>query len=154
MCRSTTAASARASARPIVPTRCAASTGSVMPTARNMPISATTSVKAQHNPDVTVRARGVMEKCTYCVQRISRARRDAEKDDRTIADGEVVTACQAACPTRAITFGDLNDTDARVNALAQRAAALRAARPSRHAAAHDLSGAPAQSESGSAGAGA
>jgi len=62
-----------------------------------------------------VRARGVMEKCTYCVQRISRARRQAEKTDRPIADGEVVTACQAACPTRAITFGDKNNKNTRVN---------------------------------------
>jgi molybdopterin-containing oxidoreductase family iron-sulfur binding subunit len=75
------------------------------------------SVKAAHNPDVTVRARGVMEKCTYCVQRISRARREAEKTDRPIAEGEVVTACQAACPTRAISFGDKNNKDSRVNAL-------------------------------------
>ena len=74
-------------------------------------------VKAAHNPDVTVRARGVMEKCTYCVQRISRARREAEKTDRPIADGDVVTACQAACPTRAITFGDKNNKRTRVNAL-------------------------------------
>jgi molybdopterin-containing oxidoreductase family iron-sulfur binding subunit len=75
------------------------------------------SVKAAHNPDVTVRARGVMEKCTYCVQRISGARRAAEKEDRTITDGEVVTACQAACPTRAISFGDKNDKASRVAAL-------------------------------------
>jgi molybdopterin-containing oxidoreductase family iron-sulfur binding subunit len=75
------------------------------------------SVKASHNPDVTVRARGVMEKCTYCVQRISRARRKAEKDDRPIAEGEVVTACQAACPTRAISFGDKNKKDSRVSTL-------------------------------------
>jgi molybdopterin-containing oxidoreductase family iron-sulfur binding subunit len=74
-------------------------------------------VRAAHNPDVTVRARGVMEKCTYCVQRISRARRDAEKNDRPIAEGEVVTACQSACPTRAISFGDKNNKDAHVNAL-------------------------------------
>jgi Fe-S-cluster-containing dehydrogenase component len=67
------------------------------------------TIKAQHNPDVSTRQRGVMEKCTYCVQRISRARRTAKKEDRPIADGEVVTACQSACPTRAITFGDLND---------------------------------------------
>ena len=69
------------------------------------------------NPDVTVRGRGVMEKCTYCVQRISRARRAAEKEHRTIRDGEVVTACQAACPTRAISFGDLSDANSRINAL-------------------------------------
>jgi molybdopterin-containing oxidoreductase family iron-sulfur binding subunit len=69
------------------------------------------------NPDVTVRSRGVMEKCTYCVQRISRARRGAEKEERRIADGEVVTACEAACPTRAIAFGNLALPDSRVNAL-------------------------------------
>jgi molybdopterin-containing oxidoreductase family iron-sulfur binding subunit len=74
------------------------------------------SVEAQFNPDVTVRGRGVMEKCTYCVQRISRARRDSEKSDSPIPDGGVVTACQAACPTRAITFGDLNVTESKVNA--------------------------------------
>jgi molybdopterin-containing oxidoreductase family iron-sulfur binding subunit len=74
-------------------------------------------VKAAHNPDVSVRARGVMEKCTYCVQRISRARRAAEKDDRPIGTGEVVTACQAACPTEAITFGNLNNPADPVNAL-------------------------------------
>jgi molybdopterin-containing oxidoreductase family iron-sulfur binding subunit len=74
-------------------------------------------VKAVFNPDVTVRGRGVMEKCTYCVQRISRARRAAEKEHRAIRDGEVVTACQASCPTRAIAFGDLSDAAASVQAL-------------------------------------
>ncbi len=74
-------------------------------------------VRAVFNPDVSVRARGVMEKCTYCVQRISRARRAAEKEDRRIHDGEVVTACQAACPTRAISFGDLNDPHSQINEL-------------------------------------
>ena len=53
--------------------------------------------------------RGVMEKCTYCTQRITAARIDADRDNRRIADGEVVTACQAVCPTQAISFGDLND---------------------------------------------
>jgi molybdopterin-containing oxidoreductase family iron-sulfur binding subunit len=61
------------------------------------------------NPDVTVRSRGVMEKCTFCVQRINSARIDAEKEDRAIRDGEVVTACQAACASEAIVFGNLND---------------------------------------------
>jgi molybdopterin-containing oxidoreductase family iron-sulfur binding subunit len=67
------------------------------------------SLKALQNPEVTVRRRGVMEKCSYCLQRITRARIDAEKQGRRILDGEVVTACQAACPTAAIRFGDLND---------------------------------------------
>ncbi|ABE64810.1 4Fe-4S ferredoxin, iron-sulfur binding (plasmid) [Nitrobacter hamburgensis X14] len=75
------------------------------------------TIKAQRNPDVSTRQRGVMEKCTYCVQRISRARREAKKEDRTIADGEVVTACQSACPTQAITFGDLNDRSSAVKGL-------------------------------------
>src|SRR5690606_33756907 len=66
------------------------------------------------NPDVTVRERGVMEKCTYCVQRINQARIEAEKENRPIRDGEVLTACQQACPTRAITFGNLNDPDSLV----------------------------------------
>jgi Fe-S-cluster-containing dehydrogenase component/anaerobic selenocysteine-containing dehydrogenase len=67
------------------------------------------SLKLQRNPNVTVRARGVMEKCTYCVQRISAARIAAKLEGRAIGAGEVVTACQAACPTRAIVFGNLND---------------------------------------------
>jgi molybdopterin-containing oxidoreductase family iron-sulfur binding subunit len=73
--------------------------------------------KARFNPDVTVRARGVMEKCTYCVQRISGARREAEKTDRPIPDGGVTTACQDACPTRAIQFGNLQDKNSLVNGL-------------------------------------
>ncbi|NDW03387.1 4Fe-4S dicluster domain-containing protein [Jiella pacifica] len=74
-------------------------------------------VHAVHNPDVTVRARGVMEKCTYCVQRISGARREAIREDGTIAEGEVVTACQQACPTKAISFGNLSESGSSVNAL-------------------------------------
>lgn len=74
-------------------------------------------VRAHFNPDVTVRARGVMEKCTYCVQRISRARRAAEEEKRPIREGEVVTACQAACPTRAISFGNINNKDSPIRGL-------------------------------------
>ena len=74
----------------------------------------TPQYKLMRNPEVTVRSRGVMEKCTYCTQRISAARIEAEKDGRPIADGEVVTACQAACPTDAIVFGDMNDKSSKV----------------------------------------
>ncbi len=68
-----------------------------------------TELSLANNPDVTVRSRGVMEKCTYCTQRIAQARITSNNEGRTIRDGEVVTACQAACPTDAIVFGDIND---------------------------------------------
>jgi MoCo/4Fe-4S cofactor protein with predicted Tat translocation signal len=77
----------------------------------------TPSLKLVRNPEVTVRSRGVMEKCTYCVQRINSARIEAEKQNRPIADGEIVTACEAACPSEAIVFGNANDPNSRVAKL-------------------------------------
>ena len=98
-------------------TKCAVSISSAMRTAKSTKALATRSSKPCSILNVTVRGRGVMEKCTYCVQRISKARRAAEKEHRKIREGEVVTACQAACPTRAITFGDLSDSNSRINDL-------------------------------------
>ncbi|HUP44064.1 MAG TPA: TAT-variant-translocated molybdopterin oxidoreductase [Thermoanaerobaculia bacterium] len=77
----------------------------------------TPALKAMRNPDVTIRTRGVMEKCTYCVQRINHGKIEAEKENRRVRDGEVVTACQQACPTQAIVFGDMNDPSSHVAQL-------------------------------------
>jgi molybdopterin-containing oxidoreductase family iron-sulfur binding subunit len=83
----------------------------------------TPSLKMMRNPDVSVRSRGVMEKCTYCVQRINEARISAEKkigpdnQEVLIQDGDIVTACQQACPTGAIVFGNINDKNSRVSKL-------------------------------------
>jgi len=77
----------------------------------------TTSLEPLRNPDVTVRSRGVMEKCTYCVQRINQGRIDAKRENRAIRDAEVVTACQAVCPSEAIVFGNLNDPASQIAKL-------------------------------------
>ena len=74
----------------------------------------TESLKFMRNPDVSVRSRGVMEKCSYCVQRIEAAKIAADKENREIRDGDIVTACQQACPTDAIVFGNINDKSSRV----------------------------------------
>jgi len=71
-------------------------------------------VKLAQNPDVTVRSRGVMEKCTYCIQRINAAKLDARLASRELKDGDVKTACQQSCPASAIEFGDLRDAGSRV----------------------------------------
>jgi len=77
----------------------------------------TPTYQLMRNPEVSVRSRGVMEKCTYCVQRIQNGKIQAELEGRKLRDGEVITACQAVCPTEAIVFGDINDPNSRVSKL-------------------------------------
>jgi molybdopterin-containing oxidoreductase family iron-sulfur binding subunit len=74
----------------------------------------TESLKLMRNPEVSVRSRGVMEKCSYCSQRIEAVKIEADKENRDIRDGEIRTACQQACPTDAILFGNINDKTSRV----------------------------------------
>ena len=96
------------------------------------------------NPDVTVRGRGVMEKCTFCLQRIAEARIVADRENRPV--GEVKTACQAACPTQAFTFGNMADSGQRGRQTQAEPARLRAAGGPEHASARHLRGAHPQSE--------
>jgi len=82
-------------------------------------------LELQHNPDVAVRMGGVMEKCTFCIQRIKRAKEDAAQEARPVTDGDVQPACVQSCPAEAMVFGDLNDPQSKVSRLAQNGRATR-----------------------------
>ncbi len=77
----------------------------------------TPQFKMMRNPEVSIRSRGVMEKCTYCIQRIANGRITAERENRWPRDGEILTACQQACPAAAIYFGNLNDPASQVSKI-------------------------------------
>ena len=142
---SISAASARASVPTIARTRSAASISSPSADYR------TESVRLQYNPDVTVRSRGVMEKCSYCVQRIRHAEIDAQVEGRGIFDGEILTACQAACPAQAIVFGDMNDSRSKVKQGKDSPLHYSLLADLEHESAHDLPGGVAKSEPGAGG---
>ena len=82
-------------------------------------------LQLQHNPDVAVRMAGVMEKCTFCIQRIKRSKQDAAQDGRPVMDGDVKPACVQSCPAEAMVFGDLNDPESKVSRLAANGRATR-----------------------------
>jgi len=82
-------------------------------------------LERQLNPDVSVRSAGIMEKCTFCIQRIQDAQDVAKDEDREVRDGEIRTACSQSCPAEAIVFGDFDDPDSRVSELAEMARAQR-----------------------------
>jgi molybdopterin-containing oxidoreductase family iron-sulfur binding subunit len=78
-----------------------------------------TTTQMAQNPNVTVRSRGVMEKCSYCIQRIRQVNKQVNVEERTIEEGEILTACQQACPAKAITFGNLMDPESAVSIAKQ-----------------------------------
>jgi len=82
-------------------------------------------LQLQHNPDVAVRMSGVMEKCSFCIQRIKRSKQDAADEGRPLADGDVKPACVQSCPAEAMVFGDLNDPESKVSRLAKSGRATR-----------------------------